>query len=481
MTDIFALNDEIPRVQYIADGQQTRFSFSFPALDAQDITSFINGGPTNLSYGVTLGPEGGHVDFATPPSAHARVTILRQTPALRGAAFSDHGELAAAALNSGFDRLTMLAQESREATSRAALLPIGAAAGQRADLPTPQSRRALLWRADGLGLENSNFDPDETRAGAEAARDAAEAQMRAAQAQAQAAQTAADQAANSANAATIERTAAQTARTGAEAARDAAIAAAGGGAVRVTANDSTAGVLNAKLTVSGGLQKTVLDGGANESLQIHFPDNAVTNAKIANLAVTGAKIAEGTISFLNLSGQLRDLLLPAGMIVYFPGVVVPTGWLECNGALLSRAAYPNLWAFANAAGRVTDEGNWLGGTGIFSHGNGSTTFRIPDLRGEFLRGFDNGRGVDPGRSIGARQLDAMQGHHHGVIALANYAAATSPNGNYDDLQPRLGGPNGTNIIGGHVVHPITDQVNGQPRTGLETRPRNIAMLACIKF
>ena len=98
---------------------------------------------------------------------------------------------------------------------------------------------------------------------------------------------------------------------------------------------------------------------------------------------------------------------PAGIIQAFAGASVPTGWLECNGAAISRTTYANL--FTNIGE------NW-------GEGDGSTTFNLPDLRGKFLRGYDHGEGNDPdaatrtaqdtggntGDNVGSVQGDAMQ-------------------------------------------------------------------------
>ena len=71
---------------------------------------------------------------------------------------------------------------------------------------------------------------------------------------------------------------------------------------------------------------------------------------------------------------------------------MPTGWLKCNGALLSRTTYAALFAV-------------IGTT--YGAGDGSTTFALPDLRGEFLRGLDDGRGVDGGRALGSAQRGSL--------------------------------------------------------------------------
>lgn len=133
--------------------------------------------------------------------------------------------------------------------------------------------------------------------------------------------------------------------------------------------------------------------------------------------------------------------------------------LKANGALLSRASYPELWAHAQASGLLVTEANWSANRqGCFSSGNGSTTFRIPDLRGEFLRGWDDGRGVDSGRVVGSAQGHEVQAHTH-TGAIQGGSAG-----------PFSGGPSG-----GGLSSP-TGSTGGS-----ETRPRNIALMYVIRF
>ena len=74
--------------------------------------------------------------------------------------------------------------------------------------------------------------------------------------------------------------------------------------------------------------------------------------------------------------------------------VPPAGWLKCNGAVLSRASYQRLF---EAIGTSHNIG-----------GETSLQFRLPDARGEVIRGFDDGRGVDPGRIFGSPQGDSVR-------------------------------------------------------------------------
>ncbi|MGR3484072.1 MAG: phage tail protein, partial [Paracoccaceae bacterium] len=90
--------------------------------------------------------------------------------------------------------------------------------------------------------------------------------------------------------------------------------------------------------------------------------------------------------------------LTVGQVAHFAQAAPPDGWLVCDGAAVSRAAYAALYAA-------------IGTT--YGAGDGSTTFDLPDLRGEFLRGLDGGRGVDPGRTLGSAQ-GASRLHVQGI-------------------------------------------------------------------
>ncbi|EFM2017802.1 TPA: tail fiber protein [Escherichia coli] len=139
--------------------------------------------------------------------------------------------------------------------------------------------------------------------------------------------------------------------------------------------------------------------------------------------------------------------LPVGVPVPWPSATPPTGWLKCNGAPFSAEEYPELAKVYPA-------------------------LKLPDLRGEFIRGWDDGRGVDSGRVVLTGQSQSVQQHTHD-LAMA-YSSETG----YKD---KLGaGPNSDMI-------PIKDMINvttfngsggfylkANDSTGAETRPRNLA-------
>jgi microcystin-dependent protein len=138
-----------------------------------------------------------------------------------------------------------------------------------------------------------------------------------------------------------------------------------------------------------------------------------------------------------------------GSIIAVSADNVPYGFLECNGAEISRDAYADLYAV-------------IGDT--YGSGDGSTTFNIPDLRGEFLRGWDNGRGVDENRNIGTWQNDDFKSHTHLYQGFHN--TGTGGGGAADQ---------------GYAQALDSNKWTSDAKGGKETRPRNIAIMYCIKY
>lgn len=143
--------------------------------------------------------------------------------------------------------------------------------------------------------------------------------------------------------------------------------------------------------------------------------------------------------------QLGVQLAPAGTVSFFARNTAPTGWLKANGATISRTTYANLFAS-------------IGTT--FGDGDGSTTFKVPDLRGLFVRGWDDGRILDPSRTFGSYQADEFKSHNHTYHAGGGFL-------NFDSGGKAGAGPGST----------MTSDLSG----GNETRPKNLALLACIKY
>lgn len=178
-----------------------------------------------------------------------------------------------------------------------------------------------------------------------------------------------------------------------------------------------------------------------------------------------------------------DSIIPAGAVMQFAGNVAPSGWIKANGAEISRVTYAGLWAWAQASGNLAaSEG--LKQAGQFGPGNGSTTFTIPDLRGEFVRGWDDSRGVDSGRGIGSAQSQNYQSHGHGVTdpghvhTMFDQSGAAGSNGYANRYVAVTIVSNATGVKGTDTA---TTGVSIQSSGGTETRPRNVALLFCIKI
>lgn len=130
--------------------------------------------------------------------------------------------------------------------------------------------------------------------------------------------------------------------------------------------------------------------------------------------------------------------LPAGMVAFFAGNTAPPGWLKFNGALLSRAAYPALWTYAQSTGGVVSEAQWAGGySGRYSSGDGNN-FRLPDARGVFLRAFDDGRGIDPGRDWGVFQDQDNMAHAHGLSDPGHVHILSDPGHSHSGISDERG-------------------------------------------
>ncbi len=117
-----------------------------------------------------------------------------------------------------------------------------------------------------------------------------------------------------------------------------------------------------------------------------------------NNALSGKQPLDETLTHLSgkdVAGLLAYLglgegsALPVGVPVPWPSATPPTGWLKCNGAAFSAEEYPEL-------------------------AKAYPTNKLPDLRGEFIRGWDDGRGVDSGRTLLTNQEHAVISHNHGI-------------------------------------------------------------------
>lgn len=208
------------------------------------------------------------------------------------------------------------------------------------------------------------------------------------------------------------------------------------------------------VTLSEGQERTIrftgiltLTNGSN----LVLPSGANITTASGDFAILRG-YASGVVRcvvYMRASGKAlieTEVIVPTltASVIAFATSTPPTGFLECDGAAVSRTTYATLFSA-------------IGTT--FGVGDGSSTFNLPDMRGYFVRGWDHGRGVDSGRTFGSAQSDDFASHTHTVPA----------NGNNPSF-----GQQGTGS------GPITPQITSATG-GSETRPKNIALMYCIKY
>ena len=199
-------------------------------------------------------------------------------------------------------------------------------------------------------------------------------------------------------------------------------------------------------------------------------DNSVGTSEIVNNAVTRAKVTPGGFN-------------PVGTVIWYAGSTAPAGYLKCNGD-----------SIANGSGTTQSI------TADFSALYAIVGSSLPDLRGEFVRGWDDGKGTDSGRSIRSGQTELFKEHTHtpGVSQTTtgdhNHSFKASNRAGDEDAWSNtnkgfIGDNDGsaftqaadTNKIYDNGSHTHNVGVTIANTGGAETRPRNIALLACIKY
>ena len=263
------------------------------------------------------------------------------------------------------------------------------------------------------------------------------------------------------------------------------------GIFRVGANTigfATAGVERVEISDSGldmsnGLPIRFQDSSGAPFVALKSPSSVSSNV---TFTLPGADGSNGQMLQTNGSGALSFTTVqgvPSGSVFCMAVATVPSGYLECNGAAVSRSTYAVLFAVIGTA---------------YGTGNGSTTFNLPDLRGEFVRGFDNGRGVDSGRSIASSQSSQFGQHNHNVSASSS-SSVTDPGhqhsmsvGFFNSVNSGgalsfkdAGTSNRINTATTGISVSTSTSISQSNRGGTsnssETRPRSIAMMYVIKI
>jgi hypothetical protein len=172
-----------------------------------------------------------------------------------------------------------------------------------------------------------------------------------------------------------------------------------------------------------------------------------------------------------LCGPNSGPQVPVGSVFYIAGAVAPAGFLLANGNVIP-----------NGPGTVQGKtGDFSGLYAVLGSAYGAPGM-LPDLRGEFVRGLDSGRGVDVGRVLGTSQLDQFQGHRNLQVADPWTGVTQTGFQSWSSEGSGVAGGGGAAMLQKNVWDAITTNgVHGVPRIGPETRPRNVALLPVIKF
>ena len=256
-----------------------------------------------------------------------------------------------------------------------------------------------------------------------------------------------------------------------------------------TAGTQRFSVSDSGLDITDGLPLRFQDSSGSPFVSLKSPSSLSGNIALTlpSAIVNGGFLqtdGSGNLSFSIVEG------VPSGSVFCRAIATVPTGYLECNGAAVSRTTYSALFAIIGTA---------------YGAGNGSSTFNLPDLRGEFIRGFDNGRGVDSGRSVATSQGGQNASHNHSISVSGTtsnptptltgdvrrisegYRAQGTASGVFtkvNDGNNNITGSSSTSPVAGFsmdATHTHTFSASGNTGSqGSEARPRNIAMMYIIK-
>ena len=251
-------------------------------------------------------------------------------------------------------------------------------------------------------------------------------------------------------------------------------------------------ISDAGLDMSNGLPIRFQDSSGAPFVALKSPASVSSNV---TFTLPGADGSNGQMLQTNGSGALSFTTVqgvPSGSVFCMAVATVPSGYLECNGAAVSRTTYSVLFAVIGTA---------------YGTGNGSSTFNLPDLRGEFVRGFDNGKGTDSGRSIATSQSSQNAQHNHSISVSGTtsnptptltgdvrrisegYRAQGTASGIFTkelDGNNNITGSSSTSPVAGFSIdathtHTFSASGNTGNQGGNESRPRNVAMMYVIKI
>jgi hypothetical protein len=196
----------------------------------------------------------------------------------------------------------------------------------------------------------------------------------------------------------------------------------------------------------------------------NIPSNLITGTMLANGAVGSAQPAAQNVGASQLASESIQALAPTGVVSAFAGTTPPAGWMMCDGTSNSRTAKAVLVAVIGTS---------------HGAGDGSSTFNLPDYRGRFLRGVDEGTGRAPEAvtrtpmsvggnavdAVGTTQEDQFKSHSHSPGLIADLAVASG----------------GSTLLRNIWKYSAGEIDQTHPSGGTETRPKNATVHFIIKL
>lgn len=448
-------------VTHTGTGAQTLFTFTFPYLSADHVKVSIND-VANTAWTLANATT---VQFNSAPANGAAIKIYRDTPTTSLlTSFNAGSAIRAADLNNGLKQILYVSDETADFaadTDASAIQSTAntALANSNTAITTANSASAT---ANGLAASISTANNNATTA------------------------------VNTANAASADATSALSTANAAQSTANAALPKAGGIMTGdISFADSGEGIVFSDstkvVTISNSTSTTSSTTAASSTAvksAYDLADAALPKTSVSDSTSTTSSTTAASSTAVKSVKDVFDALDASlvGAVMAFAANAAPTGWVKCNGAAVNRTGtYARLWTFAQASGNLAgSEGAKQ--SGQFGPGNGSTTFTLPDLRGEFVRGWADDRAVDTGRGIGTAQTDDYKQHSHTITDPGHshgITGGTTTNGSTNTTIATNGTSQSTST--NSATTGITGTNNSPTSGGTETRPRNVALLYCIKY
>jgi len=469
---------------YVADGIETVFSFGFKTTSEDTIFIFIDGEEYLGEYFTALNinqdsAPGGNVAITIPPPAGESVTIVRIVPLLQETDYLEYDKFPARSHEKALDDLTLQSQQQQEEINRSLKSGIDTPVGVVYSLPSPEPGKGLLWNPAGDGIDNSEDDLNGITT---------------------AAQNSANDSEASANASAISAAESAASAAEAEAVFDSKLAGFGtdglhpqiDGDLNTIARNSEYFITAADTTnnpvdfTSNGVIRTSMTTAVDGAIQVLYGHGTADKGRLWQRTLIAGVWDEWVR--LGGAGAGSGVL---GQVIYLPGLEsIPSGEgiEEAAGQLVSRSDYPQLWnavsGFALAdADWITKSNAGANGVSEYSSGDLSTTFRLPDLRGEFIRGM-NTTGSDPLRD--PDRVDNSKEWQAGGVESHNHAL-TDPGHTHTIDGFEDNGNSGPNVNISSSSNQSADGTTNSRGTGIsiaavggsETRPRNIPAIVAI--